>query len=400
MTAGKKTHLSKITDWLDANSIPSSNQKYQYRCLKENLSHRSDIVQELKILVHQAHEDARSRLRKLLAPNDSLDPLGEISTPGSEYFTIDQYPKTLHMDVLKGYFGEIFAAIIAENLNPFDEDWEVPAFPFRFHNTAFEQLEMRRQVGAIAKPVPGRTGDDLLAFHRDANGKIIRSLVCEAKCTAGHQSTMVKEAHEKVSTPNPVPISYIQLIDILDDQSDDDPSAAVWSDALRQLRFTTTDTPNYERCNLVSYICGLPPVKETTIVIPKNNPHEEYTSSQRLEAFETHLYDVEGLIEQIYEKEDDFMAEFDDSVDLDEVWQKVVASLSPECVRVLVSQQCCLLNFKNQKAIIGVQSLNYFREIKRQENHLREAFTRAGVFKPINADERIKVKLKEILSIL
>lgn len=397
MTTVKQTFLNKVADWLDNILIESDDQKYRYRCLKENLYHRSDIVQELKNLVYLAHEDARARLRRLLAPTDSLDPLGELSTPGSQYFTIDEYPKKLHIDVLKGYFGEIFAGIIAENFNPFGENWEVPAFPFRFHNTAFEQLEMLRQVGGVAWTVPGRTGDDLLAFQRDANGKIVRSLVCEAKCTAGHNSTMVKEAHEKASAPNPVPISYTQLIDILNDQSDDNPSAAAWSDALRQLRFITSATPNYERCDLVSYICGLPPVRESTIVIPQNKPHEKYIGRRRLEAVETHLYDVEGLIEQIYEKEDDFIAEFDGGINLDEVWQQVVAALSPEEVRLLVREHCCLLNCDKQKALIGVRSLSHFRNIMRREDNLRRAFTTSGIFQPPGEDEKIKVKLRHIL---
>lgn len=397
MTVIKKTHLSKITKWLDSTSNSSSDQKYQYRCLKENLSYRSDMVQELKTLAHQAHEDARARVRKLQTRDESLDPLGEDPTPGSQYLYIDEYPKKLHIDVLKGYFGEIFAGIIAENFNPFDEDWQVPAFPFRFHNTAFEQLEMLRQVSGIARTIPGRTGDDLLAFQRNGNGKIIRSLVCEAKCTANHSTTMVKEAHEKASTQNPIPISCTQLIEILNDQSREDTSAALWIDALRQLILTEPGVPNYERCDLVSYICGLPPVKGTTVVIPENSPHEKYKGGRRLKAVETHLYDVEGLIEQIYEKEEDFMPAFDGSATLHKVWQQIITSLSPDPVKILIEEHCCLLNFDNQKAIIGVRSLAHFRDIMRRVENLKTAFTTSGVFQPLQQeDEKIEVKLKHM----
>ncbi|WP_206208665.1 hypothetical protein, partial [Vogesella mureinivorans] len=96
----------------------------------------------------------RSRLRDL--ESDSLNPIPSNLDPAKGY------PEILHIQTLKGYFGETFAGIIALNFSPFGEtDWEVPAFLFRFHLTEFQQLEFLQQVeDEEANLRPGRTGDD------------------------------------------------------------------------------------------------------------------------------------------------------------------------------------------------------------------------------------------------
>src|SRR5207248_2506322 len=115
---------------------------------------------------------------------------------------------------LKGYFGEIFAAIIAQNFSPFElHNWEVPAFLFRHHLVEFQHLEAMRQQGSEAKYRPGRTGDDCLAFQRDGNGEIVRVLYCEAKCTVDHESGMIADAYEKASKS--AIVDFLQVIEVL-----------------------------------------------------------------------------------------------------------------------------------------------------------------------------------------
>ena len=399
MTAtGKQTFLKELSNWLSNENLTSSDGRYTYRCLQENLSYRAEIIEEMKRLMHRLHEDARNRIRKAHASDHSLDPFEELPTPSISYFTIDEYPKGLNIETLKGYFGEIFAGIIAENLNSHSENWEVPAFLFRFHQSAFDKLEMMRQVGSDDRNIIGRHGDDCLAFQRDSNGKIVRSLVCEAKCTYTHQKSMIEDAHAKASAPNPVPISYYQLIEILKDYEKQNPDAAAWVEALRQLKLITKETPDYERCDMVSYVCGLPPVRESTVSIPKNSPHTKYTANRRLEAVETHLVDVEGLVEQIYEKNDDFILFKDDGTDFDSIWQKVLSNLRPNDTKNLFTQQCWLCNFTGQKALIGVRSLNYFKAILRSQDNLQDAFTRTSFFQPTENNDKIYLKFKHYVS--
>ncbi len=390
----KKHQLSSFDSenpWLLNYVTESEDQKYQHRRLEENLDARASAINELQLIVYEAHEDARQRLRQLIGI--SLDPLDPFALAESDY-PVEEYPKFLNIQALKGCFGEIFAGIVAENFPILGEKWEVPAYLFRFHLAAFQQLEMLRQTKGRAGQIPGRTGDDCVAFQRNSEGRIIRSLICEAKCTYKHDTTMIAEAHEKASAANLTPIDLTQLIEILSD--DDDSTAVGWVKSLRELLFRS-DFSDYERCDLVSYICGLPPVRETTELIPIHQPHPKYTANRRLEAVEIHLYDVEGLVAEAYKKEDEFI-ETGDSVLLLGQWQQVIKNIS-KTPRVL-SQYCSLLAFDGQTAIIGVYSLFSFREVLRLETKIKDAFAESGLFELKEEGKKVNVKLKVIDSIL
>jgi hypothetical protein len=172
-------------------------------------------------------------------------------------------------------------------------NWEVPAFLFRIHTVAFQQLEALSQTGNEAKEIPGRTGDDLLAFQRDSSGEIVRILYCEAKCTADHDSGMISKAYEKASKS--VPVDFLQYIEVLRDSNK--PSAWQWVDAIRRARSKKT----HERYDLVSYICGRHP-KRNSVWLPTTKPHRNYKETRRLEAVETQLYDVDSLVQEVYGK--------------------------------------------------------------------------------------------------
>jgi hypothetical protein len=292
---GTMAGYDKLSCWLLNSVNESDDERYRHRLLEENISQRCEILENLKIYVQAAHEDARRRLRKLAGI--SLDPLGSTAVNDPA----EGYPERLHIRTLKGYFGEVFAGIIAENFSPFEQDgWKVPAFLFRFHLVEFQQLEAMRQTDGEADLRPGRTGDDCLAFQLDGEGRIARSLYCEAKCTPDHSNNMIVEAHAKVSEA--VLVDVPQLIEILEEY--DDPVSSQWVKALRQL-WLQGPSDDYERCDLVSYVCGCPPVRDNRRTwIPVDKPHEKYTAGRRLEAVEAHLQDVEGLVRQVYSKND------------------------------------------------------------------------------------------------
>lgn len=272
----------------------SKDKRYRHRLLKENSTARNEILEQLKLYVQNAHEDTRRHLRNLAGY--SLDPLGSTYV----HDPAEKYPTHLHINTLKGYFGEIFAGLIAENFSPFNEKWEVPAYLFRIHSVAFQSLERYRETGKTVGIIPGRTGDDCLAFQRDSKQRIIRSLVCEAKCTSEHNSNMVSDAHKKASETNPMPVDILQLIEILEDYDNSDSSQ--WVASLREL-YSRDVSSGYERYDLVSYICGRSPVRRSAW-ININKAHKEYSARRRLEAVETHLNNVEDLVREVYDKKD------------------------------------------------------------------------------------------------
>ncbi len=104
---------------------------------------------------------------------------------------------------------------------------------------------------------------------------------------------MISKAYEKVSKS--VPVDFLQYIDVIRDSNN--PSAGQWVDAIRRARSKKI----YERYDLVSYICGRHP-KRNSVWLPSTKPHRNYTETRRLEAVETHLYDVDSLVQEVYGK--------------------------------------------------------------------------------------------------
>lgn len=280
-----------ITAWLQS-TLSGPVDAYSHRLLVEEEGERERAVTALRRLVLAAHEDARRRLDKVVSI--SLDPLGE----PPQRTIVDAYPQTLPLNVKKGYFGEILAGIIVENFSPFGESrWNVPAFFFRYHELAFDQLERWRETGARPAATPGQTGDDCLAFVSDGEG-IVAGLVCEAKCTHDHDAGLIVDAHKKVSAEGLRPVGLRRMIEILQEDAGD-PQAAAWATLLSQLYARAELDGAYKRFDLVSYVCGQRPVQRPTWM-PTTSPHRAYTAQRDLEAVEVHLHDVDGLILEVY----------------------------------------------------------------------------------------------------
>src|SRR5712692_1335278 len=183
--------IREIETWLLATRSRSADGGYRHMLLREDPRKWPAVLPDVRAYFRAAHQDALDYYRSLIGI--SLDPLETL--PSKDPGTV--YPHQLDETVQKGFFGEVFAGIIAEHFSPHDESgWEIPAFLFRKHNVAFEQLEAFFQGGTDELGrIPGRTGDDCLAFCRDNTGSITKSLYCEAKCTASHDSGMIAKAH-------------------------------------------------------------------------------------------------------------------------------------------------------------------------------------------------------------
>lgn len=288
----------KLLQWLPAVVREVPDRRYRHRLVSEDGAHRSSALKELRKLIRIAHEDARQHIRALV--QIPLDPLHQWD-PKPSFDPAEGYPELLHPQTLKGYFGEIFAALIAQWMDPFDEHgWQVPAFLFRHHVAAFQQLEAMRRSGRPAGIIPGRTGDDCLAFKVNDEGRITHVLYCESKCLARNSHEKIADAHEKVSNSEMVDIP--RLIDVLKDRRDQESER--WVARLRRLMLLEY-SQGLERLDLVTYVCGNAPVRgdrETWIAV--DAPHVNYTAARRLEAVEVHLTDLDALVAEAYRKEE------------------------------------------------------------------------------------------------
>lgn len=283
-----------LRNWLPE-TLSNSSDRYRHRLFVEDADSRSKIIDQLKQYFINAHEDVRRHLREVV--NNSLDPLGEPST----FDPAEGYPEKLHNQTLKGYLGEVFAGLISEMYSPHGEAWKVPVFLFRFHDVALDQLDFWRQTGQAPGKIPGRFGEDCVAFQRNEQGKIVRSLICEAKCTSNHNRTLINNAHEQISSRNLFPIDLRKIIEILKDYNDDE--SIQWVNAL-QFLYLNQNQAEYERCDLVTYVHGQVPIRNQTW-IPNETPHDRYSGNRRLEAAEIRLSDVDSLIQLVYQTTED-----------------------------------------------------------------------------------------------
>lgn len=295
MLSGLK--IESVSSWLSADLTVSSDEQYRHNLIKENPATRADALEELIPLIQVAHNDARFKLRESL--RDTLDPMEEWD---DDEDPADGYPEILDLTTLKGYFGEFFSGFVAENFAPFgEENWRVPVFSFRFHNTAFDQLEAYRQTGHMKTATYGRTGDDCVAFVLDGD-TIVKILFLEAKCTASHDTNMIADAHTKISSQNQKPVELMRLVDILKAYRRNT-DAVAWITALRKL-YRAKD--GFERFNCVSYVCGKSPKKPSSREswISREEPHPNYIGGRKLESVEVHLTEINELVKLVYGKEE------------------------------------------------------------------------------------------------
>lgn len=184
--------------------------------------------------------------------------------------------------------------MIAENYEPHGRTWVVPAFLFRGHLAAQQDLEKRRQLGGPARPIPGRTGDDALAFQIDDDGALVAWLWGEAKCTHDHNAGLISGGHEQLSVARRVPVDLAQMIEVLSDSPS--PANERWIASLRELMFSADPPP---RLDLFVYVCGRKPVQRPTW-IPRDSPHEAYTGAGPLQAVEVHLEEFDDVLLATY----------------------------------------------------------------------------------------------------
>lgn len=280
-----------IQDWLRQDSL-SNGARYSHRLLKENAVVRAAILAKVKQYFDDAHNDARRRIQKAAGIN--LDPLG---MPNPRDPSRD-YPQRLPKTTLQGYLGEVLAGLVVETFGACAiTDWKVPTHLCRHHNVAFQYLEKLREGGRTVRALPGRTGNDAVAFRRDAAGAIVAYLRCEAKCTIRHNRALLNEAHEQAGDGGLKPESMMEIIEVLSEKGGAD--AAGWIAALRVLWLSTPPPAGYQRYDAIHYVCGQSPVRESSWA-DADVPDGRYRGARHLEVVELHLSDVDTLLTALY----------------------------------------------------------------------------------------------------
>lgn len=235
-------------------------------------------------------------------------------------------------------------------------------------------------------------GDDMLAFHCDDQGEITHVLFCEAKCTANHSAKLIAEAHRKSSDSKLIPNDCLTLIGILEDYAISDSKEAQWIKALRRL-WLSAGNPTHERCDLVTYICGLPPAQEKTVIIPEASPHQDYIAKRRLEAVEIHLHDVDGLVQEAYQVLAQLITCSFNETELSILWDKVIFHI-PKKHQKIIRENCKLIAIDNRTAVIGINLLEKFRDVQRRIAVIQYAFQLAGYFTSSKLQQKIDIRLK------
>ncbi len=290
--------LTSLDSWIDVEeTCNATSPPYCHLLIRQKEDIDSEVRDELFAYIDHAHEGARHALRAPL--EDSLHPL-QHNTDVDPAFG---YPHKLGDTALKGFFGEIVAGIVAEHYAGDGEyDWEVPAYLFRTHVVAFQQLEVMKQTDDWERQIVGRTGDDGLAFVRDEKGRIVAWLACEAKCTGNHSSKLIRDNHVKLSQAVTRPVDLLRLIDALQDYRDDDYSRT-WIAALRHYWWDISRNPSVSRSDFSMYVCGACPKRNHTW-ISTDAPHSGYTGRRKLTCAELHMTGTDRIIRSLYERMD------------------------------------------------------------------------------------------------
>jgi hypothetical protein len=250
--------------------------------------------------LEEAFEDTRLRLRRGF--EDNLSPFDDPTTDPAA-----NYPRLLHRVTLQGYLGELLGAIAVEHWGADGHnDWAIPAFLFRLHDTEFQHLEsinLRILNGAdydpdgVAEQRPGRTGDDCLAFRMDAASQIVDVLAIESKCLARNSKAKISDAHEKLSSGGIRPPGVRELVNLLSEY--DTPIAQTWQEAL--LRLWSGDFRAVGRLDGVAYACGRMPATGGRVTWMNPQARDAgYTVTRTLEAMEFHLRALDPLVDQLF----------------------------------------------------------------------------------------------------
>ncbi len=272
--------INAIRGWL--NCEVSENSSYIHLLLNAD---GTNLPEELITYFKDAHKQAQQKyIDKINEFN--LDPLNQPPI----------YTAVLPLKTLQGYLGEVFGGLIAITQRPFNLDWEIPVHLFSFHDTVFDWLDMYLQNDETSAEIPGRTGDDNLAFVRNENNEITAVLFIEAKCTLTHNPSLINDAHSSLSKGNIFPVSRDKIKQLLIEKGDSESLNFV--DAINNIVKTQKN-----RFDMVSYLYSKKPERKHSW-ISQSEINRFYKGNRNLVAAELCITDLLKSIDRIYRKGD------------------------------------------------------------------------------------------------
>jgi hypothetical protein len=270
--------------------------RYTHMLIHEVEAYRSAAIPLLARYARRGHEEAKARLATFVG--DVNDP--RRANRGTYANALSFYPRHCEELTCQGFFGELLAGLLVELYSPHAIDWQIPAFCFYAHDLLFQELLIAAAAGTMPRRAMGHFGDDCLAFSLTSDQTAVHKiLICEAKCTTDHSSSLIADAHAKIST-QPIEATTIWLQTMIDSLlTRGDAHSRYWVPILRSFK----DSPDFSEQNrrdLVSYSHGRRRARVGKTWISTGQRHVNYEARRELAVLEVHLNEVRSLVADTY----------------------------------------------------------------------------------------------------
>lgn len=292
----RANEVKALKAWLPM-KMESSAGYFHYHIVEDSGS-RKIALPIIAEYIRRAHQDAINEFKRPF--ENKLDPRNKAHDSYTKALAF--YPRYCEKITLQGFFGEILAGLLIELYDPHTLEWGVPKFNFSAHDLMFQELLTAAATGRDPRRALGHFGDDCLAFTLDeARSRIDRILVCEAKCTLGHSSSLIIEAHVKIND-QPIEVTTMWLHKIIESiRKRSDTHSNKWVFLLEEFK----DSDRFieaSRDDLVSYTHGHMRANGSSKPwISSNKRSPNYTSNRDLACLEVHIGDISELITKVYE---------------------------------------------------------------------------------------------------
>lgn len=304
--------MPAIEDWL--RKIGTVEGSYGHLLLVQKAAAGHPLIDALRPYFESAHLDAREHFHKQIG----IDLHPDAGAPGAAAC----YPNCLPATARRGLFGEVMAGLITE---AFSEEfvgghpWRVPIFLFRHHADVEAYLWALARDPAREREIFGRFGSDFIGLALDNAGAVERVIAGEAKwrrrLTPGTVETLLQGSWEvdeeteerrrsgrgiwfEVNRDPPVPHGLRQLQRLLEECDPEGHAAAIVS--IDRVIVLASAHP-LPRTNLVLIVGnGATGRDDNAVLIPWEEPPDDYTAPHDLQVVEVILMNGEELIDGLY----------------------------------------------------------------------------------------------------
>lgn len=298
-----------LDEWLE--EYPSVVKNYGHLLLEQKKSQDDDLFARLTPYFESAHLDARTVFHEFMGID--LHPDAAAGSAGINY------PSSLNLTTLKGFFGEALTGLIVEAYELVgNHDWEVPIFLFRFHDDAKKYLYTLVRDPRQERQTIGRLGTDFIGISIDDGGEVDRLISGEAKwrktLTQGAVDDLMlgpkekgqdlrqegkgvwAELNKEVNPPNGLRELQIALKEI-------DPDRYAETILSMDKLLSAHDSQVVPKTDLVVIVGkGGATREECSTFIGREEIPEAYSAGNDLQVVEVVLSDGEKLVEELYSR--------------------------------------------------------------------------------------------------